>query len=147
MEKNTKKGFSAKELLHHIIYPACTFFTIVMFLTNFIGTLAGRPEIVPKLSYMVLLFAFSLYIAVVNRIFYSDKLNFIVKLAVHFVACIAGFILVFILFTGYYRNTSSSVFIVFFFIVIYLLIMTVTLLIRNALKQKKIDNTPYKKQF
>jgi len=148
--KNTKKKYTEKDffrsMLNNYIYPTCSFFTIAVFITNIVGTLAKQAQIVPTLSFMALLFLFSLSISILNRVFYT-KLNPVVKFTIHFVGCTAAFALVFVVFSGYYKNSSSSVFIMFFFALVYLIIMAVGVLIRNMLFRKKIDSTPYKKQF
>ena len=148
--KNTKKKYTEKDffrsMLYNYIYPTCSFFTIAVFITNIVGTLAKQSQIVPTLSFMALLFLFSLSIALLNRVFYT-KLNPVVKFTVHFVGCTAAFALVFIVFSGYYKSSSSSVFIMFFFALVYLIIMAVGVLIKNMLFRKKIDSTPYKRQF
>ena len=135
-----------KKLLAHYLYPSCTFFTLALFITNLVGTAAKKAEIVPTLSFMGLLYLFCLFFAAMNRIF-ATKLNDIIKLAIHFTACVTAFALVFVVFTGYYRNGSSAVFIICFFIFAYLLIMAAVVIVRSILSRKKNDNTPYRRQF
>jgi len=149
-KKSQKKQYSGLEFfkaaLYNYIYPTCAFFTAAVFITNLVGTLAKQSQIVPTLSFMALLFLFSLCIASVNRVF-ASKLNPVIKFTVHFIGCTASFALVFVVFSGYYKNSSSSVFIMFFFVLCYFIIMAVAALIKNLLFRKKIEETPYKKQF
>ena len=146
-QKPTKPARSPmRELLYHYLYPSCAFFTVALFITNLVGTAAKKAEIVPTLSFMGLLYVFCLFLAAMNRIF-ATKLNGIIKLAIHFVACVTAFALVFVVFTGYYRNGSSAVFIVCFFIFAYLLVMAAVVIVRSLLQRRKNDSEPYRRQF
>ena len=144
--ERTAARHPVRKLLYHYLYPSCTFFTLALFITNIVGTAAKKAEIVPTLSFMGLLYLFCLFLAAMNRIFVA-KLNGIIKLAIHFVACVTAFALVFVVFTGYYKNSSSAVFIVCFFIFAYLLVMAAVVITRSVLSRKKNENAPYKRQF
>jgi len=135
-----------RSFLYNYVYPTCTFFTISIFVVNIIGTLANQSQIVPTLSFMGLLLLFSIAIACANRVLKSS-LSGMVKFVIHFIVCTAAFVLVFVVFSGYYRRGSSAVFIVFFFVLAYAIIMSVGALIKGAFKAKKIEETPYKRQF
>nr|MBQ4319661.1 hypothetical protein [Clostridia bacterium] len=149
-KKSKKKNIGGLELfksaLYNYIYPTCAFFTVAVFVTNLVGTLAKQSQIVPTVSFMALLLFFSFCIAAVNRVF-ASKLNPVIKFTIHFIGCTAAFALVFVVFSGYYKNSSSAVFIMFFFILCYLIVMAAAAMIKNLLFRKKIEESPYKKQF
>ena len=135
-----------KNILNTVIYPACLFFTVCIFITTFIATMVDPNNLGPNIIFMVQLFIFSIVLALINKIF-TLKLISSLKFLLHFALTLTDFILMFIIFTGYYKNGATAFFIIVCFIIVYAVIMTAIMLIRGLFKEKKNDKSEYKKMF
>ncbi|MCL2518171.1 MAG: hypothetical protein FWF15_06365 [Oscillospiraceae bacterium] len=134
-----------KKILTTIIYPACSLFTVCIFITTAIAS-SVDSNMVPDLKFMAMLFVFSLLFALINKIL-TLKIVTALKFLLHFVLTLIDFILMFIVVSGYYLNGPTALFIIICFILVYAIIMGATMLIRGVFQEKKKDKSEYKKMF
>jgi len=105
-----------------------------------------KPAI--TLRNVIIALIFSFIFSVSNKILYNKNINFSGRIALHCLCLTADFIVVFILFGGYYKTgTGSPMAIIAIFVVFYLLIAAIFAIIRFAIKRNKINNSNYKRQF
>lgn len=134
------------KILHTTIYPACLYFTVCIFVTAIIAYLAEEKAMAANLSFMVLLFFFSLFIALINNIF-KTKLNSVLKVLFHFIGVLISFVLLFIVFTGYYKDGQKSFFIIICMVLVYVIVLSFIMVIKGRFSKKKNEKSNYKKQF
>lgn len=134
------------KILHMIIYPTCLYFTVCIFITSIIASLAEEKAMAANLSFMVLLFFFSLAIALMNNIF-KAKLNNVLKVLCHFIGVLISFVLLFVVFTGYYRDGQKSFFIIICMVFVYVIVLSFIMFIKGNFNKKKNNKSDYKKQF
>ena len=134
-----------KNILNTIIYPACLVFTFCIFITTAIAS-SIDPNMVPDLKFMGLLFGFSIFFALINKIL-TLKIITALKYLLHFALLLIDFILMFIVIPKYYQNGQTALFIIICFILVYAIIMGATMLIRSVFQEKKKDKSEYKKMF
>jgi len=135
-----------QKILRSIIYPACVCFTICIFITSIIATAGNEKAMAANLNFMTLLFAFSLFMAVINKIL-DAKINIVLKIVCHFVGTFISFCLVFIIFSGYYKNGQRTFIIIIFMVLAYAIIMSVIMYIKSLFAKDKNKKTDYKSQF
>lgn len=140
-----KNNFFYK-LLQSIIYPACFYFTVCIFVTSIIAFAGNEKAMAANLSFMVMLFIFSLFMAIINKILLT-KLNSVLKILLHFLGTLLSFYLVFIVFSGYYKSGQKSFFIIICMILAYAVVLAVIMLIKHQINKKSNDKTKYEKQF
>lgn len=147
MDKHKADGKNPlKIILNNIIYPACAYFTIGMFITSAVSTIASQSNLAATLGFMGMLFLFCLVISLLNRLF-KTKLPMAAKVGLHFLGTTAAFVVVFILFSEYYKKGSSAVFITVLFMLIYALILAVVMLIYSLRSKSENSNQEYDSQF
>ena len=130
-----------------ILYPGCVFFTICVFVFGFLASIAKAMNLVPGLTYMFLLFVFSLLFAALNRIFYS-RFTAAAQILLHFAGLTAAFAVVFILAGGYYQYGGQAVAVIMlFYVLVYLAAVSVFMAVRSARRRKANEKSEYKKQF
>lgn len=138
------KGF--QKFLYKVLYPACLIFTVTIFTAFGIATAAKQEKLVPDFSFMFLLLLFSVSITLVNLIL-DSKFNSAVKYALHFFCTMVSFILVFIVFTGYYERGSTAVIIIIFAALAYFIVFAAIMALKSVFGRKKNEQTAYKSQF
>jgi Protein of unknown function (DUF3021). len=134
------------KILNSIIYPACVCFTVCIFITSIIATLGNEKSMAANLNFMTLLFAFSLFMAVINKIF-DTKMNIVLKIVCHFIGTFVSFCLVFIVFSGYYATGKGIFIIIILMVLVYAIVMSVIMYIKSLFAKDKNKKTDYKSQF
>ena len=131
----------------NILFPGCFFFTICVFVFGFLASVAQAMNLVPGLTYMFLLFVFSLILAALNRLFYSH-FTAAAQILLHFAGVTAAFALFFIVAGGYYKYGGQAVAVIMlFYVLVYMVIISVFMAVRSARRKMAIEKSDYKKQF
>ena len=134
------------KIFRSIVYPACFYFTICTFITSIIATLGNEKAMAANLSFVVMLFIFSLFMAAINKIF-GTKLNAVLKIVIHFIGTLISFTLVFVVFSGYYKNGQSTFFIIISMVFVYAVVLSIIMFIKSLFNKKKNKKADYKNQF
>jgi len=134
------------KIFRSIVYPACFYFTICTFITSIIAALGNEKAMALNLSFMFMLFIFALFMAAINKIF-DTKLNIVLKILFHFIGTFISFCLVFVVFSGYYKNGQSAFFIIISMVFVYAVILSVIMFIKSLFNKKNNKKTDYKSQF
>lgn len=130
-----------------ILYPGCVFFTVCVFVFGFLASIAQAMNLVPGLTYMFLLFVFSLLLAALNRLFYS-RFSTVGQILLHFAGLTAAFAVVFVFAGGYYKYGGQSVAVIMlFYTLVYFAVISVFMAVRSARRKRAIEKSDYKKQF
>ena len=135
-----------QKIFHSIIYPACLFFTICVFVTSIVASVSNQKVMAANLDFMALLFAFSLFMAVINKVL-DSKMNIVIRLVCHFAGTFISFCLVFIIFSGYYKNGQRTFIVIIFMILVYAIVMSVIMYLKSLLTKDKNKKADYKSQF
>jgi len=135
-----------KKLLTDTVYPACLYFTIILFIMSGFASIVEGAEHLLLIDSMLLFFLFSIACAILNKIFRS-KLSDVFKVFLHCVGLFAAFFLLFII-PKWAHLTAKSVFIlIVIYFVIYFICLGISRLFRSAKKTKENNETEYKQMF
>ncbi|MBE6565266.1 MAG: DUF3021 domain-containing protein [Ruminococcaceae bacterium] len=136
-----------KKLRDALIYPACVYFTLILFFFYSFGAAVKGKDVVLTISQIGLLFAFGLSLALCGLLFRVQGMNIIIKVALHFTGTVFAFVVFLVLLSGYFANTSGGLIITLIFCFLYVVVAAVILGIRAAVKRKENDDSRYQSQF
>ena len=129
--------------LKEIFHSGCAIFTFVVFGFYIMGDILSSTTKVLELKTLFLLFLFSLWFALSNRIFTAKKMNVILRTVFHFLSTIIGFFVIFIYLPGNIKNSSSAFVLTLGFAVIYVVIAAIILTVRHFSLKKRNSEEKY----
>lgn len=129
-----------------ILKNGCCIFTGVTLLFYSVGGIISGADraYIPSLKTVWLFFAFSLLLSFANELLRLERLNAALRLAVHFVSCLALYFITVIVCGGYIKNGSQTLVALFLFLIVYIAFAVIYLLLSG---RKKKPKKKYKSQF
>ncbi|MBQ8250161.1 MAG: DUF3021 family protein [Clostridia bacterium] len=137
----------------NIIYNACLYFTIAVFVLMIAFTIASQNEsfaqpekmlLSPKLTGII--FSYSFVMAFLNLI-WKIKYSVTIKLLLHFIGSLAAFAVFFIFMLENNSTVESTFLRALIFTVVYFVIAIIALIIGSIRKSRKNTNADYDSQF
>lgn len=144
---NDAKPNALKALLYRFIYPACVYFSLMIFGMTALTYAAEFENFAPTIKMQLFSWLFAMISAALQQIFYTDKLNMFFKVLLHYLGSMTAFIVIFIVLAANYDNAVGALVIAVVLSVIYFFVAAVVLLIRAALKKSDGSDEKYKRQF
>lgn len=129
--------------LSNTLKTACVIFTCIVFAFYLLGVAFENALQVLTLSRLALLFLFSIWFAVSNKILKSKKMNLILRVVLHFISSVLGFFIIFVYLPGNTQKPSSAFTLTLFFAVAYILIAACVLIVLHFTKKKKNEKEEY----
>lgn len=134
--------------LNKILYPACLYFTIIVFILGSVTTSITEYD-VPILNMfgvsLAMLFCFGF--SCINRLLFIDSFKVITRVILHFVGFISVFALTFIVIGGFTPTTTTAFVLLAAVSIVYIVIASIALIIRAIIKKNKTEKSDYKRQF
>lgn len=138
-----------KTVLEHI-KTACIYFTVSQFFITAIYQLTAQNGTKGQFLLFeveLLLFLFSVVMAVIQNVFRIKKLSFGVKLLIHFFLCMAAVFLLFLSVTKEIASARSVVLLMIFAAVIYAVFAVIMVIIKLNRDKKEKESAEYKPMF
>lgn len=133
-------------LLTKLIYPTTLYFTVIT-LFLYIGGAAlnyGTTKMIPRLSTILIVLAFSFIINVANLILTMKKLNMALRVAIHYVTLAVSFFVLFINASDYRASNGLTIILLLSYTLVYAFICAIVFAVRRAVKNADTDASEYK---
>jgi len=141
-------GMNRLKTVKKIIYSACVYFTVAVFVILGIATfakLAGSASFL-SLGSMALLFVACLIMSALNLVWKLDY-SITVRTLLHFLGSFFTYAIAFIVIPKAYTNAGQVAVRSIVFIVLYLVIAFTVMLISSIRRNRRSDNMEYQSQF
>ena len=131
-----------KKVLNHIISYSCIYFTVISLLILIVQALSAQENEVSFIapSRFLMLFPFTLAVAVADCIFMVKSMKMASKVLVHYASLAVSF---YAFVCAPMNNGTSPLAIVALITVIYFIVATPILIIVSAKNKKKRESVPY----
>jgi len=136
-----------KKLRDTFLYPACVYFTLILFFFYGFGSAVKGSDVFLSLRQIGLLFAFGLSLALCGLLFRVKGMNMIVKVTLHFTGTVFAFVVFLVLLSGYFENTSGGLIITLIFCFLYFIAAGVLLGVRALKNRQRNEESRYQSQF
>ena len=133
-------------ILTKIIYPTSLYFTVIL-LILYIGGAAldhGNTNMIPTLSTVCLVLAFSFILNIANLILTVKKLHISLRVAIHYVLTAVSFFVLFINSSDYEPSSGFTIVLMLSYTAIYALICIIIAAVRSAKKRHDTETSEYK---
>lgn len=137
------------KIFRNWLYPA-SFYTIIFTLFFFFiaDVSTDAPTQAMTLRTLSCLFGFGLSVAAANLFLHLNQISTVLRYALHATACLLGFILFILLFSGYSSNNGlRSIVIALAFLVLYAIVIGLRALILYAMQEKQTERQTYTPKF
>lgn len=132
-----------------VLTMTCVINTVIMTLLYVLGYITntdGGTAWIPRFGIMWIVLGISFVLSAAELILHG-KGNFFVKMLWHFLSCLAGFLLLFIVGGGYAENPSAIVIGTFLFIIAYLAVSLTRFAVTGKLKRTREEEEEYDEVF
>ena len=137
--KNVKKTLTMTCVINTVIIT-------LLYVLGYITNTGGGTAWIPRFNIMWMVLGISFVLSAAELILQS-KGNFFVKMLWHFVLCLAGFLVLFIIGGGYADRPSAIVIGTFLFIIAYLAINITRFAVTGKFKRMKEEAEEYDEVF
>lgn len=129
-----KKLFNGK---FDLIKNGCVIFTATVFAFYILGEMMSNTVKVLTLNTLFLIFLFSLWFALSNKLLTTKKLNVILRVFLHFLSTVLGFFVIFVYIPGNTENSSSAFVLTLGFAAMYLLVAALVFTVIHLINKGK----------
>ena len=134
-----------KQKIKSVLTTACVIYTILITALYAAGFFfSDNANFVPRFRMIVILLGFSLVISAAELLLKS-KWNSMTKIVLHFLACLAGFIVIFLIGGGY--KGSSFLIGIFIFVIAYLAVNGIRFAVIFRKEKKENEKKSYENAF
>jgi len=147
MKENNQSSNHLQKLLYRFIYPTCAYFTMSIFGTTALTYAAQFENFAPTFKGQLYFWLFSMIMAVLQNIFYTEQINMFFKVLLHYLGSLISFIVIFIVLAANYDNAVGAMVISIVLSVVYFFCAATVLLIRGVFIKAHRDEQKYKRQF
>ena len=146
--KQTKKA-SVPAVISEIISRGCIYYTVTSLLLYTGGMLFStfEREWIPTLGMLIMLLAFTLLFAAINRLLLPSRLPAVLKLLIHYATTTLIFYVIFILWGGFSDKGSSVLVILLTYTVVYLICTLIRLAVHHVRTETRTNGEKYDTQF
>ncbi len=133
-------------ILNRIIYPTSLYFTVII-LILYIGGSAldhGNTNMIPRLSTVLIVLAFSFILNVANIILTVKRLHISLRIVIHYLLTAVSFFVLFVVSSDYEPSNGFTIILVLAYTLIYALICAAVFAVRSARKRRAADSAEYK---
>lgn len=136
-----------KKTIIHIFKNTCVWFTILIFTLALITAKPSEPGLGPTLTNQFYFFLLALIFSLVDRVLVSQKINVILKYAVHFIVYVASVFVLFFVLIKPDATKKQILLIGIVVIALYCIGMGIRALIRSLLKNQTKKTSDYNSMF
>lgn len=129
--------------LYDLVKRGCVIFTVTVFAFYILGELMSNTVKVLTLSTLFLIFLFSVWFALSNKLLRTKKMNIVLRVFLHFISTVVGFFVIFVYLPGNTANSSSAFVLTLGFAGLYLLIAALILTVIHLFNKRK-ESKEYK---